>query len=59
LQDKYDHLKRKHKGLKKQIKKKDKECLDLKSQLELAKSNSSSPSKLQVLATMVVSATGL
>jgi len=46
LQDKYDHLKVKYKELKKQLKKRDRECLELKSLFELAKANSPSLSKL-------------
>ena len=59
LQDKYDSLKGKYKATKKQLKQKDKECLELQKQLETAKANSSSPTKLQVLAATVVSAAGL
>lgn len=59
LQDKYDHLKFKYKELNKKLKKRYRECLELKSQLELTKSNSPSPSKLQVLAATLVSAAGL
>ena len=60
LQDKYDSLKRKYKTIKRQLKQKDGECVELQKQLETAKAtSSSSPTKLQVFATTVVSAAGL
>jgi hypothetical protein len=61
IQDKYDGFKRKYKLLKRELKKKNKQCLELQQQLDSIKSmpSSSSPTKLQVLAATVVSAAGL
>ena len=60
VQGKYDGLKKKYKMLKRQLKEKTNKCVELQQQLDTFKAtNSSSPTKLQVLAATVVSAAGL
>ncbi len=60
VQGKYDCLKKKCKALKRQLKHKTIDCVDLQKQLDTAKATPfSSPTKLQVLAATVVSAAGL